>query len=77
VTEKLMPMEDQSQSRRLFDLDGAASHLHELGAAGVTPWTLRRLIASGQLRSIRLGRRIYISREALENLLTRLERKSQ
>ncbi len=34
----------------------------------VNPWTVRRLIKTGQIPGVRLGGRLYVSRRAFEEL---------
>jgi len=63
--------------RRLFPIAAAAEFLRQQGADSVSSWTIRRLLSSQQLKFIKLGRKIYISREALDDLLVRLERRSR
>jgi hypothetical protein len=63
--------------RRLYDIAEAAIYLQSIGAGSVTEWTVRRLVSSGRVRSIRLSRKIYISRAALDELIQRLERRTR
>lgn len=48
----------------LLDVETTA---RELGGLGLS--TVRRLIREGQLRSVRVGRRVLIAREALEEFV--------
>jgi excisionase family DNA binding protein len=43
----------------LLDIAGAAKLL------GLTPWQMRGLLASGELRCVRVGRKIYFRRATL------------
>ncbi len=48
--------------------------VHEVAALlKVNPMTVRRYIAAGKLRAVRIGRSIRISRSALDDLVTPVE----
>jgi excisionase family DNA binding protein len=51
---------------RLLDLRAAAVYL------GISSWTLRDLIWGGELASVRLGRKIFVTRADLDGLVSRL-----
>jgi excisionase family DNA binding protein len=55
---KLMPAE-----RIALDIETAAK------AISVSPWTIREWIAQGKLPAARLGRRVCVTPEALQNLV--------
>jgi len=61
--------------QRLFTIQDAAKYLCSIGAFGVTPYTVRGLIASGQLAHIRLGRRFFVTRAAMEAWLASHEKR--
>jgi hypothetical protein len=63
-----------SADQRLFDVQSAAKYLQSIGAAGVTPWTIRGLLSSGAVPCVKLGRRFYVSRVALDAWLRKHER---
>jgi hypothetical protein len=60
---------------RIFDIPGSAEYLRELGATGVTAYSVRALIASGQVPHIRVGRRFYVSRASWDSWLAKSERR--
>ena len=62
---------------RLFDLKAAAEYLQSLGAAGTTAYYIRSLVASGKVPHIKLGRKFYISKNALDAWLERAEKRSR
>jgi len=49
----------------LFTIEEAAAKLT------LSPWTLRKWIAAGELRVIRLGRRIVVPESAIRELIER------
>ncbi len=57
-------MSRPSPSPAVFTIPECAEHLR------VSPSTVRRAIATGQLPAFRLGRRLLIPRERLQRLLT-------
>jgi excisionase family DNA binding protein len=61
--------------RKLFDIGGCAQHFRDLGAKGATPWFVRGLIARGELKYIRIGKKFYISERAIDAWLDRAERR--
>jgi excisionase family DNA binding protein len=65
------------RNQRLFDIQGAVAYLQSMGATGVSVSTVRSLIASGQVAHIKLGRRFYITREAIDEWLSRHERRAR
>ena len=60
---------------RLFTVEGAAAYLQSIGAAGVTVWTVRSIMASGQVPLIHIGRRLYVSKNALDDWISKHERR--
>jgi excisionase family DNA binding protein len=60
--------------RQVFDVVGAAEYLRSLGVVSATKNTVRALIADKRLRAELIGRRFYVSREALDGLVARLNR---
>ena len=66
-----------ADGRRVFSLSAGAEYLRSIGADGVTSWTLRRLVTSGVLKHLKLGRKYFITREALDAMVDRLERRAK
>ena len=66
-----------ADGRRVFSLSAGAEYLCRLGADSVTPWTLRRLVTSGALKHLKLGRKYFVTRESLDQLVERLERRAK
>lgn len=64
-----------SQERRLFDIRAAVEYLHLIGAESVTPNFVRTLIGTGQVKHVRMGRKFYITLEALEQWIGNHERR--
>lgn len=61
--------------RKLFDIPAAVVYLRELGAEGVTENFVRILINTGQVPHIRMGKRFYLTRAALDNWIQNHERR--
>ena len=57
----------ESRSRKAYSVGEAAA------ALGVSQWMVRELCRTGQLRCVRLGRRIVIPAGALDELLDAAE----
>jgi Helix-turn-helix domain len=53
----------KSVSSRLFSIEDAASI-----CGSISPWTLRKHIASGAIRVIRIGRRVFLPSEEIERI---------
>ena len=68
---------DESPGRRAFTFTSGAEYMRSAGFDGVTSWTLRRLAATGTLKRLKLGRRYFLTREALDELVNRLERRAK
>lgn len=62
---------------RLFDIHAAAKYLQSIGATGVTHSTIRRLLNSGDLPCLKIGKRFYLSKAALDSWLLKHERRRQ
>jgi excisionase family DNA binding protein len=67
----------QPNEPRLFTVEDAASYLQSIGAAGVGVRFVRDLIASGQVARIRMGRRYYVSKNALDTWIANHERRAK
>ncbi len=63
--------------KRLFDIAAAVEYLRSIGAGAASSWFVRQLIASGEIPHIRIGKKFYISREALDGWLAKHERRSK
>jgi excisionase family DNA binding protein len=70
-------MTETDTERRLFDIQAAVLYLRSIGAAGVGTHFVRSLISSGQLPHIRMGKRFYVSRGALDSWLEKNEKRSR
>jgi excisionase family DNA binding protein len=64
-----------TEERRLFDIHAAVSYLRTLGAEGVTVNFVRALINGGQVAHLRMGRKFYVTREALDRWIENHERR--
>jgi excisionase family DNA binding protein len=64
-------------SRRLFDICSAVEYLRGIGASGVTVTCVRRMISSGELPHVRLGKKFYISQGAIEAWLVKSEKRNR
>lgn len=63
------------ETQKLFDINAAVEYLRSIGATGVTKSSVRSLIATGGLPTIKLGRKFYITRTSLLEWLSRHERR--
>ena len=70
-------MTQTQTEQRLFDIQAAVGYLRSIGAAGVGVHFVRSLISSGQLPYIRMGKRFYVSRGALDSWLEKNEKRSR
>jgi hypothetical protein len=66
-----------SVEQRLFDVQAAAVHMQRLGATAATVKFIRGLISSGQVAHVRIGKRLYVSRQELETWIGRHERRTR
>jgi excisionase family DNA binding protein len=64
-----------AEGRRLFDIQAAVAYLRSLGAEAVTMNFVRALVNSGQVPHVRMGRKFYVSRTALDHWITNHERR--
>lgn len=71
------PQPSQGGARRLFDLAGAAKYLVELGAEGVTIHSVRRLVANRELPVLKISKKFFITREAIDSWIARQGRRSR
>jgi len=70
-------MTAQTAEQRLFTIEDAARYLVSIGALGVGVHFVRSLISSGQVPHIRMGKRFYVSRGALDSWLEKNEKRSR
>ena len=56
-------MNDNAPVARLYSIQDAASLL-----GSISPWTLRKHIASGTIRVTRLGKRVFLRSEEIERI---------
>jgi excisionase family DNA binding protein len=62
---------------QLFDISHAAEYLRSIGASGATVHFIRGLVSSGQVPHVRIGKKFYVSREALQGWLERHEKRAR
>jgi excisionase family DNA binding protein len=62
---------------RLYTVEGAADYCRSLGLIGVTVSTVRRVLASGELKRVAgIGKRYYVSQTAIHEWLSAHEKKA-
>lgn len=66
-----------SAERRLFDIAGSVQYLRELGASTATPNFVRGLISAGAVPHLKIGKKFFVSKEALDVWLARAERRAK
>jgi excisionase family DNA binding protein len=64
-------------AQRLFDIPGAVEYLRSIGAGAASPWFVRSLISRGELPHLRIGKKFYVSREALDTWISKHERRAR
>jgi hypothetical protein len=67
----------ENVERRLYSIPDAVEYLRSIGATAATPNFVRNLISSSAVPHIRIGKKFYITRVALDGWLTSRERKSR
>jgi excisionase family DNA binding protein len=70
------PQPDFTQVR-LLDILLAVSYLKSIGADSASENFVRNLISTGQIPHVRIGKKFYISRVALDSWINSRERKSR
>ncbi|MGC1416880.1 MAG: helix-turn-helix domain-containing protein [Candidatus Acidiferrum sp.] len=65
------------ETPQLFDISAAAEYLRSVGATGATKNFIRGLICTGQVAHVRIGKKFYLSRQALNAWLAKHERRTQ
>lgn len=58
------------KAQRLYDVQQAAEYLRAIGAGAATVNFIRGLIATSQVPRVCIGKRFYVSREALDRWIT-------
>lgn len=66
-----------SETPRLFDIPAAVEYVRSLGANGVTAYTIRTAINSGRLAKAQLGKKFYVTKEALDSWISQAERRAR
>lgn len=67
----------RTTTQRLYDVQQAAEYLRTIGASAATVSFIRGLIATSQVPHIRIGKRFYVSHEALDRWITMHERRAK
>lgn len=62
---------------RLLDIKAAVAYLRDIGATAATVNFVRNLINTGQVAHIRIGKKFFISREAIDGWLDKHERRGR
>jgi predicted DNA-binding transcriptional regulator AlpA len=63
--------------RSLFDIVAAAAYVCSIGATGVSPKCIYNLMASGEVPRIKIGKKFFVSKRALDEWLIRHERRAR
>ena len=63
--------------QKYFSMPQVADKCREMGIGNVSPWIVRTWIASGRLPYLKIGRAYFVSVDALEIFLAKLERRSR
>jgi len=72
------PVSDESRAeQRFFTVEDAQHYLVAIGAVGVGVTFVRQLIVTGAIPHVRMGRRYYVSRVALDEWLLKHERRAR
>ena len=64
-----------SDPQRLFDIPAATEYLRSIGASAATRSFVRTLINTGQITHMKISKKFYVSREALDGWIARAERR--
>ena len=65
------------ETPRLFDIVAAVEYLRTIGATAATKNFVRRLIGTGQVAHLRIGKKFYLTREALDAWIVKRQRRAQ
>lgn len=61
-----MPEQQKPNRRQLYSIEDAAQQL-----GGMSPWTLRKHIARGTCRQVRVGRRVMVPQSEIDRIARR------
>ena len=70
-------MSDTPDTRKLFDIAGAVDCLKNIGCDAATPNFVRSLIGRGSVGHVKIGKKFYVHRTALDFWLTKSERRTK
>ena len=62
---------------QLFDIPDGARYLQQLGAKAATRNFVRNLINTGQVAHLRIGKKFYLTRDALDTWILKQQRRAQ
>lgn len=62
-------------SPRLLDIKAAVAYLRDIGATAATTNFVRNLINTAQVPHIRIGKKFFVSREAIDTWIDKHERR--
>jgi len=65
------------EPQKLYDILGIVAYMKSAGADAATPNFARGLITSGQVPHVRIGRKYYVSKSALDAWIQRHERRAR
>lgn len=63
--------------KQLFDIVAGVKYLKSLGCDSASRWFVRQLIATGKVTHVRVGRKFYVSREAIDGWISKNERRAR
>lgn len=66
-----------AETQRLYDLKDTALYLQSLGAKSVTISFVRELVNSGAIAHLRIGKKFFVTRNAIDAWITRAERRTR
>lgn len=64
-----------SESQRLYDLKDAVVYLQSIGAKGVTIGFVRELVNSGTITHLKIGKKFFVTRNAIDAWITKAEKR--
>ncbi len=68
-------VESAAHEPRLFDIAAAVAYFHAIGADAATVNFVRSLIATGQVPAEKIGKKFYVSKNALDGWIYSHERR--
>lgn len=63
--------------QQLFDVGDAAIYLQQIGARTATINFVRTLISTGQVAHLKIGKKYYVGKAALDQWINRREKRSR